>query len=63
VRIQASTLTAAQAFLRPGGRIALFRGPGEEAPPAVPTLVVEAEEPLVETLRSRLMILRKAHLR
>lgn len=63
VRIQASTLLAAQAFLRPGGRVALFRGPGEDAPPAVPTLTVEAEEPLVEALRSRLLILRKAAMR
>ena len=63
VRIQASTLSAAQAFLRPGGRVALFRGPGEDAPPAIPTLVVEAEEPLVETLRSRMLILRKTSVR
>ena len=63
VRIQASTLLAAQAFLKPGGRVALFRGPGEHPPPAVPTLVVEAEEPLVETLRSRLLLLRKTPLR
>jgi 16S rRNA (guanine527-N7)-methyltransferase len=63
VRIQTSTLLAAQAFLRPGGRVALFRGPGDEGPPAVPTLEVEAEEPLVENLRSRLLILRKAPFR
>jgi 16S rRNA (guanine527-N7)-methyltransferase len=60
VRIQAGTLVAAQAFLRPGGRIALFRGPGEDQPPAVPTLVLERDEPLVEQLRSRLVILRKS---
>jgi 16S rRNA (guanine527-N7)-methyltransferase len=63
VRIQPSTLLAAQAFLRPGGRVALFRGPGEASPPVVPTLVVEADEPLVETLRSRLLILRRTPLR
>ena len=62
VRVQLSTLVATQAFLKPGGRLALFRGPGEEALPAVPTLTVESNEPLVENLRSRLLILRKARL-
>jgi 16S rRNA (guanine527-N7)-methyltransferase len=62
VRVQLSTLVATQAFLKPGGRLALFRGPGEEALPAVPTLTIESDEPLVETLRSRLLILRKANL-
>jgi 16S rRNA (guanine527-N7)-methyltransferase len=60
VRVQAATLVAAQAFLKPGGRIALFRGPGEAPPPSVPMLAVESDEPLVETLRSRLLILRKS---
>jgi 16S rRNA (guanine527-N7)-methyltransferase len=62
VRIQTATLLAAQAFVRPGGRVALFRGPGEDPLPTVPALVLEAEEPLVETLRSRLLLLRKAPL-
>ena len=60
VRIQLGVLVAAQAFLKPGGRLALFRGPGEEPPPLVPSLTLEADEPLVETLRSRLLILRKS---
>lgn len=60
VRIQLGVLVAAQAFLKPGGRLALFRGPGEDPPPMVPSLVLEADEPLVETLRSRLLILRKS---
>jgi 16S rRNA (guanine527-N7)-methyltransferase len=62
VRIQLSTLVATQAFLKPGGRLALFRGPGEEALPGVPMLTLESDEPLVETLRSRLVILRKSSL-
>lgn len=62
VRVQLATLVATQAFLKPGGRLALFRGPGEEALPAVPMLALESDEPLVETLRSRLVILRKAPL-
>ncbi len=60
VRIQTATLMAAQAFLKPGGRLALFRGPGEDPPPHVPMLVLVSDEPLVETLRSRLLILRKS---
>ncbi len=60
VRIQTATLMAAQAFLKPGGRLALFRGPGEDPPPHVPMLVVLSDEPLVESLRSRLLILRKS---
>jgi 16S rRNA (guanine527-N7)-methyltransferase len=59
VRIQPSTLAAAQAFLKPGGRLALFRGPGEDPPPSIPMLAIEADEPLIESLRSRLVILRK----
>lgn len=60
VRVQLATLVATQAFLKPGGRLALFRGPGEDAAPAVPMLTVESDEPLVESLRSRLLVLRKA---
>ena len=62
VRIQLATLVATQAFLKPSGRLALFRGPGEEALPGVPMLTLESDEPLVETLRSRLVILRKSSL-
>jgi 16S rRNA (guanine527-N7)-methyltransferase len=62
VRVQLATLIATQAFLKPGGRLVLFRGPGEESPPAVPMLTIESDEPLVESLRSRLMVLRKARL-
>jgi 16S rRNA (guanine527-N7)-methyltransferase len=61
VRVEVRVLMSLQAFLRPGGRILLFRGPsGPEAPSAVPLpLVWEATYPLVEWLRSRLVILRK----
>ncbi len=62
VRVQLTTLVATQAFLKPGGRLALFRGPGEEALPSVQMLRMESDEPLVENLRSRLLILRKAAL-
>jgi 16S rRNA (guanine527-N7)-methyltransferase len=62
VRVQRGTLLAMQAFIKPGGRLALFRGPGEAALPSVPGLTLESDEPLVENLRSRLWILRKASL-
>ena len=63
VRIQLATLVATQAFLKLDGRLVLFRGPGEEPLPAVPMLAIESDGPLVETLRSRLVILRKGSLR
>lgn len=61
VRIEQKLLTRIQAFLRLGGRILLFRSSaGTETPPLVaPPLVYEATWTLVETLRSRLVVLRK----
>ena len=61
VRVEHKTLLSLQAFLRTGGRILLFRsGAGAETPPSVvPPLVYEATFPLVESLRSRLVVLRK----
>jgi 16S rRNA (guanine527-N7)-methyltransferase len=60
VRIEAKLLMRLQAFLRLGGRVFLFRGPGGDAPPPIaPPLVYEATVTLVESLRSRLVVLRK----
>lgn len=61
VRVELKLLVKLQAFLRLGGRVLLFRsGAGSEAPPSVaPPLVYEATFPLVESLRSRLVVLRK----
>ena len=61
VRMEQKLLTSIQAFLRLGGRILLFRtSTGTDSPPLVaPPLVYEATWTLVETLRSRLVVLRK----
>jgi 16S rRNA (guanine527-N7)-methyltransferase len=61
VRIEQKLLTKIQAFIRLGGRILLFRSTGgtEAPPPVTPPLVYEATWTLVESLRSRLVILRK----
>lgn len=61
VRVEQKLLRSIQAFLRLGGRILLFRtSSGTETPPLVaPPLVYEATWTLVESLRSRLVVLRK----
>jgi 16S rRNA (guanine527-N7)-methyltransferase len=61
VRIETRTLNTLQAFLRPGGKILLFRGASksdlEDAPP--PPLSWMATYPLVDALHSKLVILSK----
>jgi 16S rRNA (guanine527-N7)-methyltransferase len=59
VRVEGDTLRSLQAFVRPGGQILLFRGALSEPLDVAPPLIVEADEPLVESLRSRLVRLRK----
>lgn len=62
VRVDARALRDLQGFLRAGGEMFLFQGPGEPAaPPGIePPLAWRATHPLVEGLRSRLVVLRKA---
>lgn len=62
VRVEGRTLTGLQAFVRPGGKVLWFRGPvGPDTPTNLtPPLLWEATYPLVESLRSRLVVLRKA---
>ena len=60
VRVEAATLLGLQAFLRPGGELFLFRGSGDGGIDYIPPpMKLEAEEPLVESLRSRLMRIQK----
>ena len=61
VRLEQKLLMRLQAFLRLGGRIMLFRSNvTSDAPPLVaPPLAYEATYPLVESMGSRLVILRK----
>jgi 16S rRNA (guanine527-N7)-methyltransferase len=61
VRIETRTLNTLQAFLRPGGKIMLFRGASkselEDSPP--PPLAWMATYPLVDSLHSKLVVLSK----
>jgi 16S rRNA (guanine527-N7)-methyltransferase len=61
VRIETRTLNTLQAFLRPGGKLLLFRGASksdlEDSPP--PPLSWMATYPLVDALHSKLVMLSK----
>jgi 16S rRNA (guanine527-N7)-methyltransferase len=61
VRVEPRTLVSLQAFLRPGGQMFLFRGAGgaELVSAITPPLSLAATYPLVESLRSRLVVLTK----
>jgi 16S rRNA (guanine527-N7)-methyltransferase len=61
VRVETRTLNTLQAFLRPGGKLMLFRGASkndlEDSPP--PPLAWMATYPLVDSLHSKLVVLTK----
>ena len=61
VRVETRILMNLQAFVRPGGEIFLFRGPGGADPSEAihPPLAWKATYPLVESARTRLVILEK----
>jgi 16S rRNA (guanine527-N7)-methyltransferase len=60
VRVESATLMGLQAFLRPGGSLFLFRGSGDGGIDYIPPpLKLEAEDGLVESLRSRLIRIQK----
>jgi len=61
VRVETRVLGSLQAFARPGGHIFLFRGSGHADPSesVTPPLAWKATYPLIESLRSRLVVLEK----
>lgn len=61
VRLEVKVLMTLQAFARPGGLLLLFRGSGASDPSetVTPPLVWRATYPLIESLRSRLVVLEK----
>lgn len=60
VRVESRVLMNLQAFVKPGGQIFLFRSGGSDAPETLtPPLAWSATFPLVEPLRSRLVVLQK----
>jgi 16S rRNA (guanine527-N7)-methyltransferase len=60
VRVEVKVMLTLQAFVKPGGLILMFRGPsGPKAPDVVPPLEWVATHPLVDSLQSRLTVLRK----
>ena len=64
VRVEPRVLMSLQAFVRPGGELFLFRSTSGNAPePLTPPLAWRATYPLLESLRSRLVILEKRDVR
>jgi 16S rRNA (guanine527-N7)-methyltransferase len=60
VRIETRVLLSLQAFLRPGGQLFLFKGPsGADDVGVTPPLRWLATYPLVDSLRSRLVVIAK----
>lgn len=62
VRIESRALLTLQAFVEPGGLLFLFRGSAGTADPpgsVTPLLAWKATYPLIESLRSRLVVLEK----
>ena len=61
VRVEPKVLMTLQAFLRPGGELLLFRGPVGPAAPAniIHPLEWDRTVPMIESLQSRLTVLRK----
>lgn len=62
VRLEARVLMTLQAFLKPGGHVLLFRGPGgsDLSDSLTAPLQWKATYPLVDSLRSRLVLLAKS---
>ena len=65
VRIETRVLMSLQAFVRPGGQLFLFRSTssGDAPDTLTPPLAWRATYPLIESLRSRLVVIEKRHIR
>ena len=64
VRVETRVLMSLQAFVRPGGQLFLFRSTGGAAPETLtPPLAWRATYPLIESLRSRLVVIEKRQVR
>ena len=64
VRIETRVLMSLQAFVRPGGQLFLFRSTAGDVPDALTLpLAWRATYPLLESLRSRLVVLDKREIR
>ena len=63
VRVETRVLLTLQAFVRPGGQLFLFRGAvaADPSETVTPPLSWVATYPLIEPLRSRLVVLQKRH--
>lgn len=59
VRVEVQELRTLQAFLAPGGQMLWFLSGSQPVPMVPPPLQLISEQPLVEALRSRLVVLRK----
>jgi 16S rRNA (guanine527-N7)-methyltransferase len=61
VRVEPRVLVSLQALLKPGGEFLLFRGPSAGAPASTvtPLLVPRGEFVLIESMQSRLLVLKK----
>lgn len=60
VRVETRSLLTAQAFVRPGGVLFLFRGSaGDPSEAVTPPLSWQATFPLIDSIRSRLVVLEK----
>lgn len=62
VRVEVQELRTLQAFLAPGGRMLWFLSGAQVVPLVPPPLALVSEVSLIEALRSRLVVLRKADL-
>jgi 16S rRNA (guanine527-N7)-methyltransferase len=59
VRVEVNELRTLQAFLTPGGRMLWFLSGSQQVPLIPPPLALVSQDPLIEALRSRLVVLDK----